>query len=260
MDHQTTIVGRPTYVAMFSGVQDAGPILDKLHSIGYPHDDISILLRPPGSDAVRDLVNDENAAGQAADVQALLEKHKDRLQDACTIVLLHPDTTQVDAVRAALTGMGGEEFEYVPESRYTGHDSEADFVRATVGSLSEADNAGIEGTATHNTAGTTGTKETPEPGHFTPSPARATTDAPAPAGQTAGPVATTTGPGAESGPSTAATGSAAPAAEPTPSATPAADQTTSAAAALPDTSDLKKEIQTLHDEVEQVKKELEQRD
>ncbi len=57
------------------------------------------------------------------------------------MVILHPAPGQVEAVRAALTGMGAEECDYTPATRYTGADSEADSVRATIGSVNAPGNA-----------------------------------------------------------------------------------------------------------------------
>jgi len=174
MEEQTTIVGRPTYMAMFPGTQDAEPIVAKLTSIGYPADDITILLRPPGTDSAVDLMSHENAAGQDTDAARAVTGLGDKLQDACTIVILHPEPGQVEAVRAALTGMGGEEFGYEPQTVYTGAQSEADFARATIGSVDLSKNAGIEGTSATSTSGTAGTDDSTKPGQFNPSPANAT--------------------------------------------------------------------------------------
>ena len=142
-----------------SGTQEAAPILEKLTSIGYPRDDITILLRPPGTDSAVDLLSHENAAGQDSDATQAIAKLGDKMADACTIVILHPEPGQIEAVRAALTGMGAQEFEYEPQTVYTGAQSEADFARSTVGSVSIPNNAGIEGAGTTSTSGPAGKDE-----------------------------------------------------------------------------------------------------
>lgn len=116
LEERTTIVGRPTYVATFAGAQDPGPILEKLTAIGYPQEDISILLRPAGTDSAIDLIAGENAAGQDTDAVAAAAGTK----DATTIVLLHPEEEQLEAVRAALRELGAQELEYEPETEYRG--------------------------------------------------------------------------------------------------------------------------------------------
>ncbi len=118
LEERTTIVGRPTYVAMFKGAQQPGPILDKLTGIGYPKDDISILLRPAGTDSAIDQRRGENAAGQDTDAEAAAAA----TPGAVTLVILHPEPEQVEAVRAALREMGAEERDYEPETEYHGGD------------------------------------------------------------------------------------------------------------------------------------------
>ena len=112
MDKQTTIVGRPTYMATFPGRHEAAAIVAALTATGYPTEDISILFRPAGGDAVVDLMSGENAAGQDADAQAEAAKNG----AGTTLVLLHPAGDQLVAVRAVLAGLGGQEFEYEGES------------------------------------------------------------------------------------------------------------------------------------------------
>ncbi len=118
MDEQTTIVGRPTYTATFPGRHEAAPIIAALTATGYPAEDISILFRPAGGDAVVDLMSGENAAGQDADAQAEAAKKG----AGTTLVLLHPEGDQLVAVRAAIAGLGGQEFEYEGESVVRGND------------------------------------------------------------------------------------------------------------------------------------------
>ncbi|HET7081369.1 MAG TPA: hypothetical protein VFM49_28400 [Chloroflexia bacterium] len=260
MDEQTTIVGRPTYMAAFAGAQDAGAIVDKLTSVGYPREDISVLLRPAGTDSAIDLLSGENAAGQ--DVNALAQqKHKDGEQPT-TLVLLHPNATQLEAVRAALTGMGAKELEYEPETRYTGEDSEADFVKSTIGNVDADSGLGAFGPAHPTEANDTegGT----EPGHFNPPPNDATSDAPPQAsGGGRIPVPTPEGTHAEmaAGPADAGADSG--------SQTGSAARTNSEAAPpathdmpepLPDTSDLQARVEQLKTALDDVKKDLEQRD
>lgn len=127
LEERTTIVGRPTYMVTFAGAQDAQAILQALTATGYPEEDISILLRPAGTDSAVDLLSGDNAAGQDTDAHARLRPG----QEATTLVLLHPEPDQLDAVRGALTGMGGTEFQYEPETVYGGEESEADIARAT---------------------------------------------------------------------------------------------------------------------------------
>ncbi len=118
MDEQTTIVGRPTYMATFAGRHDPAPIVAALTAGGYPADDISILFRPTGGDAAIDLISGENAAGQDADAQAEAGKKG----AGTTLVLLHPEAGQLDAVRAALAGLGGRELDYEGQSVVHGND------------------------------------------------------------------------------------------------------------------------------------------
>ena len=75
MDEQqyepTVIVGRPTMMALFDGHREAQPILDALQATGHPAEDVSVLLRPAGTDAVEDLVTGERPAGQSGDARLL---------------------------------------------------------------------------------------------------------------------------------------------------------------------------------------------
>jgi hypothetical protein len=124
MDQQqydtTAIVGLPTLMAMFDGRHEARPILEALRQAGHPVDDVSVLLRPAGTDAVEDLVTGERPAGQSGDARVLSDK------GSKTLVLLHPDESRVEAIRAALTGLGAESIEYEPQTVYTGAQSQAD--------------------------------------------------------------------------------------------------------------------------------------
>ena len=129
MDQQydtTAIVGRPTMMAMFDGRHEARPILDALQQTGHPIDDVSVLFRPAGTDAVEDLVTGERPAGQSGDARVVSDK------GGKTLVLLHPDEGQVEAIRAALTRLGSENIEYEPRTVYTGAQSEADFLGESV--------------------------------------------------------------------------------------------------------------------------------
>jgi hypothetical protein len=261
MDEQTTIVGRPTYMAAFAGAQDAGAIVEKLTAIGYPREDISVLLRPAGTDSAIDLLSGENAAGQ--DVNALAQqKHKEGAEPT-TLILLHPNNAQLEAVRAALTGMGAKEFEYEPETRYTGEDSEADFVKSTLGNVDADSGLGEDMAALHTTAATD-TKGGTEPGHFNPPPNDATSDAP-PQASSGGtiPVPTPEGTHAEmaAGPATAGadagTQTGATARTNTEDTQPAPHEM---AEPLPDTSDLQARVEQLKTALDDVKKDLEQRD
>jgi len=132
LEEQTTIVGRPTYMATFAGAPAAGPIVEALTSIGYPRDDISVLLRPAGGDAVVDLLSGETAAGQDADAAQEVAAG----QEATTLVLLHPEPAQIAAVRAALTGLGAHEVEYAPETIFTGDDAAAAIAATTAANVS----------------------------------------------------------------------------------------------------------------------------
>jgi len=259
MDEQTTIIGRPTYMAAFAGAQDAGAIVEKLTSIGYPRDDISVLLRPAGSDSAIDLLSGENAAGQDTNAVAQ-QKHKDG-EEPTTLVLLHPTAAQVEAVRAALTSMGAKELEYEPETRYTGEDSEADFVKSTIGNVDADSGLGAFGAAQPNANDTAGGTE---PGHFNPPPNDATSDAPPQASgggripvptpegthaeMAAGPAAAGADSGSQAG-SAARTNNEAP--------PPAAHEMPEP---LPDTSDLQARVEQLKTALDDVKKDLEQRD
>ena len=261
MDQQTTIVGRPTYMAAFAGAQDAGAIVEKLTSIGYPREDISVLLRPAGTDSAIDLLSGENAAGQ--DTNALAQHKHKAGGEPTTLVLLHPDATQLEAVRAALTGMGAKELEYEPETRYTGEDSEADFVKSTLGNVDADSGLGGDMAAMRSTPDTD-TKGGTEPGHFNPPPNDATSDAPPrAAGGGTIPVPTPAGTQAEM------------AAGPAPAGADAGSQTGAAIRTnnedmppaphdmpepLPDTSDLQARVDQLKTALDDVKKDLEQRD
>lgn len=144
MDEQITIIGRPTYVAMFSGYQEAAPILAALRGLSYPGADISILFRPAGTEAAIDLVSGENAAGQDTDATKLLAAYGEEARShGKTIVLLHPSAAQVDGVRGALTALGAQEYQYEPETRYTGADSEADVVRSTQANVESIEQANV---------------------------------------------------------------------------------------------------------------------
>jgi hypothetical protein len=120
----TSIVGRPTLMAIFDGHREAQSILEALRGTGHPLDDVSVLLRPAGTDAVEDLLTGERPAGQSGDARLLSDK------GSKTLVLLHPDNEQLEAVRAALTGLGAENIEYEPQTVYTGAQSAADMEAA----------------------------------------------------------------------------------------------------------------------------------
>ena len=122
----TAIVGRPTMMAIFDGHREAQGIMDALGATGHPLDDVSVLLRPAGTDAVEDLLTGERPAGQSGDARLLPDK------GSKTLVILHPEGDRLEAVRAALTGLGAENIEYEPETVYTGAQSAAD-VEAAAG-------------------------------------------------------------------------------------------------------------------------------
>jgi hypothetical protein len=127
----TSIVGRPTLMATFDGHREAQPIMDALTATGHPLEDVSVLLRPAGTDAVEDLVTGDRPAGQSGDARLLSDK------GSKTLVLLHPEADHVEAVRAALTGLGAENIEYEPETVYTGAQSAEDMIAAGGVSLQE---------------------------------------------------------------------------------------------------------------------------
>ena len=130
MDEQydsTTIVGRPTLMATLNGHQQAGPILEALRAAGVVMDDVSVLLRPAGTDAVEDLMTGGRPAGQSGDARLLSDA------GSKTLVLLHPEVAQVEAVRAVLTKLGAEKIDYEPQTIYTGAHSRADMEAATGG-------------------------------------------------------------------------------------------------------------------------------
>jgi hypothetical protein len=120
----TSIVGRPTLMAIFDGHREAQSILEALRGTGHPLDDVSVLLRPAGTDAVEDLLTGERPAGQSGDARLLSDK------GSKTLVLLHPDDERLEAIRAALTGLGAENIEYEPQTVYTGAQSAADMEAA----------------------------------------------------------------------------------------------------------------------------------
>jgi hypothetical protein len=111
-------------MAIFDGHHEAQGILDALQAAGHPVDDVSVLLRPAGTDAVEDLLTGERPAGQSGDARLLPDK------GSKTLVLLHPDSDRLEAIRAALTGLGAENIEYEPETVYTGAQSAADMEAA----------------------------------------------------------------------------------------------------------------------------------
>jgi hypothetical protein len=120
----TYSVGRTTLLAIFDGHREAQSVLEALRGTGHPLDDVSVLLRPAGTDAVEDLLTGERPAGQSGDARLLPEK------GSKTLVLLHPDTGRVEAIRAILTSLGAENIEYEPQTVYTGAQSAADMEAA----------------------------------------------------------------------------------------------------------------------------------
>ncbi len=120
----TSIVGRPTLMATFDGHREAHSVLDALKPTGHPLDDVSVLLRPAGTDAVEDLLTGDRPAGQSGDARLLSDK------GSKTLVILHPEVGEVEAIRAALNGLGAENIEYEPETVYTGAQSAADMEAA----------------------------------------------------------------------------------------------------------------------------------
>jgi hypothetical protein len=111
------IVGKPTMLAKFSGKQDAQKVLDALGAVGYPLNDVSVLLRIEGSDQVLDQVSGHVAAGQSV-TEEELQKNKDT--PGQTVVLLHPLPEQSHSVEAALSQLGQVEFEYSGETHALG--------------------------------------------------------------------------------------------------------------------------------------------
>src|SRR5205085_620384 len=88
-------------------------------------DDVAVLLRPAGTDAVEDLRTGQRAAGQAEDAS------RRSAAGSKTLVLLHPDPDRVEAIRGILTTLGAEQIEYAPETIYTGAQSEAEAAAAS---------------------------------------------------------------------------------------------------------------------------------
>lgn len=110
------IVGLPTMLAKFSGYHPAADVLNALGSTGYPLDDVSVLFRLDGTDQVLDLTTGSVAAGQSVTEEEIRsEKVKGH-----TVVLLHPATDQMEAVRQALSGVGEVEIDYSGETHAFG--------------------------------------------------------------------------------------------------------------------------------------------
>ena len=119
----TSIVGRPTMMATFDGHREAQPIIDALTATGHPLEDVSVLLRPAGTDAVEDLVTATAPPGSRA-MRGCCRTRAARPWCCCI-----PRRIMVEAVRAALTGLGAENIEYEPETVYTGAQSAEDYDR-----------------------------------------------------------------------------------------------------------------------------------
>ena len=141
----TTIVGLPTMIARFDGPREARPILDALQRAGHPADDVAVLLRPAGTDAVVDLVTGDRAAGQSGDARLLPD------QGSTTVVILHPAADRLDAVRAALNALGATQVDYSPETIYTGTQSQEEVekdIAAAAEEIAHDEPAGSADTAT----------------------------------------------------------------------------------------------------------------
>lgn len=111
------IIGKPTLLAKFEGRLDAAQILDSLGRIGYPLDDVSVLFKVGGSDEVLDLTTGQPAAGQSITEKDLKPKN---LSNGQTVVLLHPEPEQLDAVKQALSAVGTPDIEYAGETHAFG--------------------------------------------------------------------------------------------------------------------------------------------
>jgi hypothetical protein len=152
--------------------------------------------------------------------------------------------------------------EYEPETRYTGEDSEADFVKSTLGNVDADSGLGGDMAAMHVTSDTD-TKGGTEPGPFNPPPNDATSDAPprASGGGTI-PVPTPEGTHAEMAAGSAPSGTDA--GTQTGATTRTNNEDTPAAHEMPEplpaTSDLQARVDQLKTALDDVKKDLEQRD
>jgi hypothetical protein len=103
------IIGKPTLMAIYAGRQDANRILDGLKSTGYPLDDVSVYYRPDGTDQVIDAITGEVAAGQSLNQKEVKDK---QLQNVQTVVLLHPEQSQLQSVQQVLSSIGTADIKY----------------------------------------------------------------------------------------------------------------------------------------------------
>ena len=107
------IVGRPTLLATLAGRRDAQEILSGLGRTGYPLEDVSVYYRLGGTDQVIDAVTGQVAAGQSITQEEVTPKS---LENAQTLVLMHPNAEQFRAVEQVLSGMEVVDIKYQGET------------------------------------------------------------------------------------------------------------------------------------------------
>lgn len=112
------MVGKPTLMAIYPQRYEAAAILDSLGRLGYPLNDVSVYYRLKGTDQVVDATTGQVAAGQSINQE---EVSTEGLNNAETVVLLHPGTELVQAVTGALNSVGEPSILYEGETGVEGH-------------------------------------------------------------------------------------------------------------------------------------------
>ncbi len=111
------MMGKPTLMAIYPQRYDAAAILDSIGRVGYPLDDVSVYYRVKGTDHVVDATTGQVAAGQSINQE---EVTQEVLNNAETVVLLHPGMEVLPAVTGALASLGEPSILYEGETDVEG--------------------------------------------------------------------------------------------------------------------------------------------
>ncbi|HUP27544.1 MAG TPA: hypothetical protein VM409_03840 [Chloroflexia bacterium] len=107
------IVGRSTMLAIYDSKLDVNSVFESFKGAGYPLEDVSVYYRLKGGDQVIDAATGQVAAGQSLAQTELTPK---MLENMDTLVLLHPDTSQAQAVQRILGSLGTADIKYESDS------------------------------------------------------------------------------------------------------------------------------------------------
>ncbi|HET6261994.1 MAG TPA: hypothetical protein VFG99_07110 [Chloroflexia bacterium] len=111
------MTGKPTLMAIYPRRYEVAAILDSIGRVGYPLHDVSVYYRVKGTDHVVDATTGQVAAGQSINQE---EVTPEVLNNAETVVLLHPGADVLSAVTEALIAVGEPNILYEGETDVEG--------------------------------------------------------------------------------------------------------------------------------------------